>query len=363
MQKKTQKKQKIHNVAPSESLPVENEILTNSSTMNNAEQEALLRFNLSKSFSLGNGGTKSTYGTPKFQFTEWCKLQHYENNHVTEAKLLRFLKEEVIDREAKKRGRKRKTGEVNVESQNTQAAETDVGIPVDNDAAENDDDNDANNDDNQVGHGGEISSLIQEEEEEEEEEGLNEITIVTDEVTFENPEDIHETDIKERIHQIPKSRKEKGASAKKIKPIEKVRKMVGERTVNNVITALTALWNEQKCQGVIPGDSPTPRTDLVGKLHLEVKRNVVKRNNADFIDRGIGSINDVIDEGMTSQLYYELWNENTPEALRTLADIGLCGAFIARGQITRNLQMSNFGVGYYKDEGPTGAYVFQCSFR
>ena len=107
---------------------------------------------------------------------------------------------------------------------------------------------------------------------------------------------------------------------------------------------------------------PSPRGQHVSAFINDQKLKKARKQKADFVDRGKGSVADNIQpKDFKSMMNYFLLQENEA-SVRNRVDLMFLRGLIQRGEITRNLMLSNIGYEDIPIEHGREEFALYCNF-
>jgi hypothetical protein len=96
---------------------------------------------------------------------------------------------------------------------------------------------------------------------------------------------------------------------------------------------------------------------------MNCRAETVSKEDAAFIDRGKGTMIDMVDPQELKKVSDVFWKDNTHSALKMRTDILFCYAFTCRGDNSRNLKVSTVGIKNFPDVGVNGINILRTVWR
>ena len=90
---------------------------------------------------------------------------------------------------------------------------------------------------------------------------------------------------------------------------------------------------------------------------------IVQQEDDLFVDRGIGTMVDRVDETSLIEIRERFFRENTEDGLKRRADNLVSLALCSRGDNMRRLKSSIIGLIEFENEGVSSAKLFRCMWR
>eukprot|EP00474_Spongospora_subterranea_P007594 CRZ08052.1 hypothetical protein [Spongospora subterranea] len=139
---------------------------------------------------------------------------------------------------------------------------------------------------------------------------------------------------------------------------------LGWHTLDGYVNAVMDLWRLQHMLGRYPPEFPIPaRPPSVKEFLKSSKKDVMDRENAMFLDRGIGTLADEISAHEFGELAKHYWKLDSEEGLKQRTDYLLSFALTCRGDNLRRLKLSEIGHKFFPGEGVSGAHLLRTVWR
>ena len=135
-------------------------------------------------------------------------------------------------------------------------------------------------------------------------------------------------------------------------------KEVGIRTIDNYVSALVSLYNEQKSRNMNSNDHP--RGKLVKQLLETISRKEHLRKKTSYVDRGIGTMLDTYTAEELEQMALFFLNKNSLAGLQNRAMHSISHSTLMRGQLVRKMELPDIHTVTLPSEGVTPADVLIC---
>jgi hypothetical protein len=135
-------------------------------------------------------------------------------------------------------------------------------------------------------------------------------------------------------------------------------KEVSLRTIDNYVSSLVSLYNDQKSQNMNSNEHPHGK--IVKQLLETLSRNEHLRRKTSCIDRGIGTMLDTYSPEELELMSSYFLNKNSIAGLRNRSMHFLSHFSLMRGQLVRKMELPDIHFVQLPSEGVTAADVFIC---
>ncbi|KAH9150111.1 hypothetical protein AeRB84_006993 [Aphanomyces euteiches] len=136
---------------------------------------------------------------------------------------------------------------------------------------------------------------------------------------------------------------------------------IGFHTLAAYVNSLMDLW---RMQYELQQNNRVPiRPSSAKELLKQKKLASVRNEDEQYIDRGIGTMVDRVDEVSLQSIADAFFHENTEQGLKHRDDNLLSIALCSRGDNMRSLKLSTIGLIVFPNEGIHGASLFRCVWR
>ena len=127
------------------------------------------------------------------------------------------------------------------------------------------------------------------------------------------------------------------------------------------MNAIMDVWKLQYEMGTNPRFPFRPTS--VKELLRQKKLSTVEMEDKAFVDRGIGTMVDIVDSVDLQNVSYNFFLENSENGLKHRADNLMSLALCSRGDNMRALKLSTIGLIEFPNEGVRGCKLFRCVWR
>jgi len=135
-------------------------------------------------------------------------------------------------------------------------------------------------------------------------------------------------------------------------------KEVGIRTINNYVSALVSLYNEQKSRNMNCNDHP--RCKLVKQLLETLSQKEHLRKKKSYVDHGIGTMLETYTAEELEQMALFFFNKNSLAGLQNHAMYFISHSTLMHGQLVRKMELPDIHTVTLLSEGVTPADVLIC---
>jgi hypothetical protein len=135
-------------------------------------------------------------------------------------------------------------------------------------------------------------------------------------------------------------------------------KEVGIRSINNYVSALVSLYNDQKSRNM--NSNVHPRGKLVKQLLETISRHEHLCRKKSYTDRGIGTMLDTYTAADLEQMSLFFLNKNNLAGLRNRAMHFISHCTLMHGQLVRKMELPDIHTVQLPSDGVTSADVLIC---